>query len=115
MSLMGLFLRARKTTRNGWNVFNRRSLLVEALEDRSLMAAVSAGIDNNFLLASGQSVASVAALKTAPTAANRAAVLTDDRYEQNDTQAVAINLGTLNGPFTAGNLVMADGADWYKF
>jgi hypothetical protein len=79
------------------------------------MAAVAGGIDNNVLLASNQSVASVAALKTAPTFTNRVAVLTDDSYEQNDTQTAARNLGTLSGPLTISNLVMADSADWYKF
>jgi len=116
MHLKGLFLRAHKSkTRNTRELFNRRSLLVESLEDRSLMAAVAGGIDNNVLLASNQSVASVAALKTAPTFTNRVAVLTDDSYEQNDTQTAARNLGTLSGPLTISNLVMADSADWYKF
>jgi hypothetical protein len=116
MKLKGLFLRARKSkTRNTRELFNRRSLLVESLEDRSLMAAVAGGIDNSFLLASNQPVASIAALKTAPTTANRYAVLTDDSYEQNDTQGTAANLGTLSGPLTISNLAMADSNDWYKF
>src|SRR5947209_4349822 len=109
MNLKGLFLRTRKSKTGATReVFNRRSLLVESLEDRSLMAAVAGGIDNTFLLASNQSFANVVAVKTAPTAANRAAVLTDDRYEQNDTQSAASNLGVLSGPLTISNLVMAD-------
>src|SRR3954466_14717883 len=98
MHLKGLFLRAHKSkTRNTREHFNRRSLLVESLEDRSLMAAVAGGIDNNLLLASNQSVASLVAPKHAPTTSNRAAVavLTDDSRESNDTQTTATNLGTL--------------------
>jgi hypothetical protein len=44
-----------------------------------------------------------------------ATVIQDDIYENNDTMATATNLGTLAGPKTINNLVMADSADWYKF
>jgi hypothetical protein len=39
----------------------------------------------------------------------------DDAYEDNDTFVTARDLGTLASRFTAGNLVMGDAADWYKF
>ncbi|MEO5368391.1 MAG: PPC domain-containing protein, partial [Magnetococcus sp. WYHC-3] len=43
--------------------------------------------------------------------------LTDDRYEDNDTQATASNLGTLTADgFSATDLVVRSGdADWYAF
>jgi hypothetical protein len=116
MNLKGLFLRTRRSkTHTARNLVNRRSLLVEPLEDRSLMAGVAGGIDNILPLASGQSVAHFSAVKSAPTYINRATVLTDDNYEQNDTQSAAYNLGTLSSPLTISNLVMADSNDWYKF
>ncbi|QDU29844.1 hypothetical protein ETAA8_49600 [Anatilimnocola aggregata] len=40
---------------------------------------------------------------------------TDDAYENNDTQATASNLGTLNSNVTISNLVLADAADWFRF
>lgn len=43
------------------------------------------------------------------------AKLTDDTYEDNDTQQAASNLGALSAPRTIENLAMADSADWYRF
>src|SRR5262245_35914797 len=43
------------------------------------------------------------------------AALTDDSYEPNDSFGAAKNLGTLSGPATVSNLVMADSYDWFKF
>ena len=43
------------------------------------------------------------------------AKLTDDTYEDNDSQQAASNLGALSAPRTVENLVMADSADWYRF
>ncbi|WP_254511221.1 pre-peptidase C-terminal domain-containing protein [Anatilimnocola floriformis] len=40
---------------------------------------------------------------------------TDDQYENNDTQAVAANLGTLSTNTTISNLQLRDSADWFKF
>lgn len=87
---------------------------MESLEDRSLMAAVASGLD----VAVENPVAETAAIairKTAPTRSVRAAALTDDAYENNDTQATASNLGMLTAPRAISGLVMADSADWYKF
>ncbi len=39
----------------------------------------------------------------------------DDRYEENDTQATATNLGTSTSRQVLSNLVMADSADWFRF
>jgi Leishmanolysin len=41
--------------------------------------------------------------------------LTDDSYEENDTQATARSLGTITDTLTLDSLVMADAADWYRF
>lgn len=40
---------------------------------------------------------------------------TDDVYEDNDSLAQAADLGTLTATRTVSNLVMADGADWFRF
>ena len=40
---------------------------------------------------------------------------TDDAYENNDSQAQAYNLGTLNNSQTINNLQMRDGQDWFRF
>lgn len=88
-------------------VWSRR-LLLENLEDRSLMA----GLDLATVLANGG-----AALSAQPTRGSgaQAAALVDDGYEQNDTRATARNLGTLTASTTIGNLVQADANDWYRF
>ncbi|MFO0815615.1 MAG: leishmanolysin-related zinc metalloendopeptidase [Gemmatales bacterium] len=39
----------------------------------------------------------------------------DDRYENNDTQATAYNVGSLTSEKSFTNLVMADGEDWFRF
>ncbi len=39
----------------------------------------------------------------------------DDSYENNDSSSQAPNLGTLSGSKTVSGLVMADGADWFRF
>lgn len=39
----------------------------------------------------------------------------DDRFEHNDTQAAATNLGTLTAPRVEGGLALVDRADWYRF
>jgi hypothetical protein len=77
-----------------------RSLRLENLEDRSLMA----GLDWSAWLGKGAG-ANLAS----------AAALVDDSYEQNDTRATAKNLGTLTTSTTIGNLVQADANDWYRF
>lgn len=41
--------------------------------------------------------------------------LTDDSYEENDSQASARSLGSIAESLTLDNLVMADAADWYRF
>ena len=97
-----------------------RQLLMESLEDRSLMAALASGIDTKAVdsaVADSPVVetAAITARKVTPNLTNRAAALVDDSYENNDTQATATNLGTLTAPKTLSNLVMADSGDWYKF
>lgn len=87
---------------------------MESLEDRSLMAAVAGGLETDVEKPVDESMV-VAVRKTAPTRAVRAAALTDDAYENNDTQATASNLGLVTAPKTISGLVMADSADWYKF
>jgi hypothetical protein len=67
-----------------------RSLRIESLEDRSLLAGVELP-------------------------SNLAAALVDDSYEQNDTRATARSLGTLTSSQTINNLVQADANDWYRF
>lgn len=62
-----------------------RRLQLEALEDRSLFAA------------------------------DLAAALVDDSFEQNDTRTTAYKLGTLTSSRTINNLVQADANDWYSF
>jgi hypothetical protein len=62
-----------------------RRLQLEALEDRSFFAA------------------------------DLAAALVDDSYEQNDTRTTAYKLGTLTSSRTINNLVQADANDWYSF
>lgn len=91
-----------------------RRLVIESLEDRSLMAAVASGLDVHAVKPVAHS-ALVAMQKTAPTRSIRAAVLADDAYENNDTAATAFNLGLVAAPRTISGLVMADSADWYKF
>ncbi len=59
----------------------------------------------------GKSIAGVTS--NATTSSPKA--LTDDAYEENDTRTTAKDLGTLSGTTTLNNLVMADGADYYKF
>jgi len=44
-----------------------------------------------------------------------AAAITDDSYENNDTQGAASSLGTLTTATTVSNLMLADTADWYSF
>jgi hypothetical protein len=39
----------------------------------------------------------------------------DDRYEQNDTQAQAANLGAVNPSLTVSNLALVDDQDWFRF
>src|SRR4029079_15301119 len=39
----------------------------------------------------------------------------DDSYEENDSQAAAADLGALSAVKTVTALVMADGADWFRF
>ena len=39
----------------------------------------------------------------------------DDAYENNDTQALAANLGTLTSNANISNLALADSADWFRF
>ncbi|MFO0845255.1 MAG: pre-peptidase C-terminal domain-containing protein [Gemmataceae bacterium] len=39
----------------------------------------------------------------------------DDGFEENDTLAQASNLGTLTAARTVSGLVLADGADWFRF
>ncbi|HZN35065.1 MAG TPA: pre-peptidase C-terminal domain-containing protein, partial [Pirellulaceae bacterium] len=74
-----------------------RRLVLETLEDRSLLAAVAS--DGRRL---GAPVATPAAL-------------IDDSFEENDSRLAARNLGTLTASATFNNLVMADAADWYRF
>ena len=40
---------------------------------------------------------------------------TDDSYENNDTQATAVNLGTLTSNANLANLALSDAADWFRF
>lgn len=79
------------------------------------MAAV-AGMDD--FLSSSANLTSLSPAYTAkgsPSTTARAAALTDDTYEQNDSLSAAKNLGTLSAPTTVPGLVMADSADWYRF
>jgi hypothetical protein len=92
---------------------NNRHLLMESLEDRSLMASLAGGVD--YLAPLAATHTSAVHAKTAPATSNLRALLTDDAYEQNDTLSTAYNLGTLSSSKTISNLVMADSADWYKF
>jgi len=119
--LKGLFLRGRKRSAPEKN--QARHLAVESLEDRSLLAAVAGALssDRLLLVTGGVSLPSpviaggpAPSSSVAPGGAARA-VLVDDAYEQNDTLATARNLGTLSGPLTINNLVMADANDWYRF
>ena len=69
-----------------------RTLQLETLEHRSLMAA---DVSSNLVY--------------------QAAGVADDGYEDNDSRTTAANLGTLTSSKTINNLVQADAADWYKF
>lgn len=44
-----------------------------------------------------------------------AAAPPDDRYENNDTQAAAADLGTVSATKAVSGLALADAADWYTF
>jgi hypothetical protein len=85
-------------------LLRRRRLTAEKLEPR--LALTAAGIMPTLL---ADPIASAATVEPAKVA------LADDAYENNDTVATAYDLGTLTSPKTIGSLVMADGADWYKF
>jgi hypothetical protein len=43
------------------------------------------------------------------------ALVADDAYENNDTQATATNMGTLTSNAGLSNLRLADSADWFRF
>lgn len=83
------------------------------------MAAVAGNANDLFLSSHGSpNLSSAAAAHTAkgsPSITARAAALTDDAYEQNDSLSAARGLGTISAPKTISNLVMADSADWYRF
>src|SRR3954454_20353482 len=79
------------------------------------MAAVASGIGTGVVDSPVVETAAIAVRKTAPSRLARASALTDDAYENNDTQSAAWNLGTVTAPKTISGLVMADSADWYKF
>jgi hypothetical protein len=86
--------------------------LVERLEDRSLMAAISSG----FQARDKVPPTTAKAIRALPSFAVQAAAVADDSYEQNDTQQTAYNLGGLSsGSKLISGLAMADSADWYKF
>ncbi|WP_425614765.1 pre-peptidase C-terminal domain-containing protein [Anatilimnocola sp. NA78] len=83
-----------------------RPMKVEALEDRSLMAALDLASLGIKLLSTSASQSSRSGF---------AAALVDDAYEENDTRATAKNLGTLTASKTINDLVQADANDWYRF
>src|SRR5688572_10088743 len=76
---------------------NRR-LLVESLEDRSLMAAVASALERQEL----------------PAVAAPAAIV-DDRFEDNDSRLAAANLGAVSSSTTFSQLALGDRNDWYRF
>jgi hypothetical protein len=91
----------------GWQRIGKsksRKLFLESLEDRSLMAAVTSGIDSQKALPAASSASS-----------SLAAALVDDGYEQNDTLGTARGLGTITSPRAINGLVMADANDFYRF
>ncbi len=89
-------------------MLSSRPLVLESLEPRSLLAAICNGSDA--VLAPR-----LAETTIQPAAVARAAAATDDAYENNDTFALAANLGTLSLAKTTSNLVMNDAVDWFKF
>ncbi len=97
-------------------MFSPRALRLESLELRSLLAAVCPVTTDSSLsahIAVQPSQPSLSASGTANALVARAvaAAVTDDAHENNDTFALASNLGTLTDPKTIDKLVMNDAAD----
>jgi hypothetical protein len=94
---------------------SHRRLMMEPLEERSLLAAVAAEIERTaapaFPLAALYSSVSAGSSRGSISAA----ALADDFYEENDFRLAARNLGTITSPRTINQLALADAADWYRF
>jgi hypothetical protein len=87
---------------------------LETLEARSLLTAGC--LDLPAAPAADTAPAHVSAPHvSAPALVSAAASLVDDRFGQNDSLASAGNLGTIRTSQTFGQLVQADGNDYYRF
>lgn len=104
MDASGLF---RSLDGSGNNLLHRDS--GSTGEDLLRIAAAEYGNGISSAAGSNRSLAREIGITTA------AALLTDDRFEQNDTPSAATNLGTLTASTTVSQLVMADSNDWYRF
>ncbi|MFN0017470.1 MAG: leishmanolysin-related zinc metalloendopeptidase [Pirellulaceae bacterium] len=100
-------------------MLSSRRLVLELLESRTLLHAgdwqslvESANSIPCLVTTSPSNTAIVATPLVSVTAVTAA---TEDAYENNDTFALAANLGTLSSPKAIDKLVMNDTADWFKF
>jgi len=96
------------------NMGASRKLHLETLENRSLLASLASNIEPALPPTVGIAGATFVS-KQAPLRQAAAALLTDDRFEPNDSRSAAWNLGTISATTTYSGLVMADSHDWYRF
>jgi hypothetical protein len=100
-------------------MLSSRRLALELLEPRTLLHAgdLESLVEsaNSTPCSQTTSLSSTAIVANPSVSVTAAAAVTDDAYENNDTFALAANLGTLTTPKTIDKLVMNDTADWFKF